>query len=255
MNPPNTPPLPPDPRKPTPQPPAAASDIKPPPLPSDAGFGLLVDSLLKRPAQLVRTLCVTKSSRPWLLFLLVTLFAFAFYGLVIGSFFGGAQYGVSPLKTATGELLCILICFPSFYIFSCLSGIDVSMRGLAGVFLSVCALTGLLLIGFAPVAWVFSQSTESVNFIGVLHMVFWAISTLFGLRLLGFVSESNHLPERIHMKVWAVIFLMVSLQMTTALRPLISPSAEWLPKEKKFFLTYWVDNFTPDTKADPGLQR
>ncbi len=244
MNPPDT-----TPAFPTPPPVPSRLRANLEPLPDDAGFGLLVDSLLKRPVQLVRMVCHTKSSRPWLLFLLLTLFTFAFYGLVIGSFAGGGQYGVSPLKVAVGELLCIVICFPSFYIFSCLSGMDVSLRGLAGVFLSVCALTGLLLLGFAPVAWVFSQSTESVAFIGALYLIFWMIATLFGLRLLGYVPESQNATESSHLKVWGVIFLLVSLQMTTALRPIISPSVEgWLPKEKKFFLTYWSENVSPEQK-------
>lgn len=246
MNPPNEPPFPPDPfPQPSPTPSTGATSLA-----DDASFGLLVDSLLKRPLPLVRMLSVSKSSRPWFLFLLVTVFAFAIYGAVVGSFSGGTQYGVSAAKIASGELLSILICFPSFYIFSCLAGIDVSLRGLAGVLFAVCALTGLLLLGFAPVAWIFSQSTESVNFISALHIAFWWIATLFGLRMLGFVTETRHLPERIHLKVWAVIFVMVSLQMTTALRPLVSPSSQWFPTEKKFFITYWFENLTPD-KSQP----
>lgn len=236
MNPPNDPPFP---SGTYPQPSSNAALLA-----DDAGFGLLVDSLLKRPLPLVRMLCASKSPRPGFLFLLVTIFAFAIYGAVVGSFSGGTQYGISPAKIAFGELLSILICFPSFYIFSCLAGIDISLRGLAGVLFAVCALTGLLLLGFAPVAWTFSQSTESVNFIGALHIAFWWVATLFGLRMLGFVTETRHLPELIHLKVWAVIFVMVSLQMTTALRPLVIPSSRWFPTEKKFFVTYWFENFT-----------
>jgi len=40
----------------------------------------------------------------------------------------------------------------------------------------------VLLIGFAPVAWLFSQSTESLLLMGALHLVFWLIATYFGLR-------------------------------------------------------------------------
>jgi hypothetical protein len=38
-----------------------------------------------------------------------------------------------------------------------------------------------------------------------------------------------------------VIFLLVAMQMTTALRPIIGTSENFLPKEKKFFLVHWGD--------------
>jgi hypothetical protein len=46
------------------------------------------------------------------------------------------------------------------------------------------ALMTILLIGFAPVAWIFSQSTESIVAMGALHLIFWLISTYFGLKFL-----------------------------------------------------------------------
>ncbi len=240
-----------DPSIPMPSMPSSGSGPVAPPMPlsHDAGPGLLLDSLLKRPAQLIELVCSGKNSRFWLMFLAVSLVAFAAFGLVVGSFYGGPQYLVSPLKICSGELLSLVICFPSFYIFASLSGISVSLRALAGVFLSMFALTGLLLLGFTPVAWVFSQSTESVNFIGAMYLVFWLIATLFGLRLLNYMTVSQNAAERIHLKVWTVIFLLVSLQMTTALRPIIAKSDQWVPTEKKFFIAYWLDNLTQSLHA------
>jgi len=42
----------------------------------------------------------------------------------------------------------------------------------------------ILLIGFAPVACLFSQSTDSIIWMGVLHLMFWFIATMFGLKFL-----------------------------------------------------------------------
>jgi hypothetical protein len=42
-------------------------------------------------------------------------------------------------------------------------------------------------------------------------------------------------------KVWMVIFLLVMLQMTTALRPWIGKADTFLPAEKKFFISHWLD--------------
>jgi hypothetical protein len=32
------------------------------------------------------------------------------------------------------------------------------------------------------------------------------------------------------------------LQMTTALRPIVGTADTYLPKEKKFFVTHWIDS-------------
>jgi hypothetical protein len=41
--------------------------------------------------------------------------------------------------------------------------------------------------------------------------------------------------------VWIIIFLLTSLQMMTALRPIIGKSDTFLPAEKKFFISHWYD--------------
>ena len=41
------------------------------------------------------------------------------------------------------------------------------------------------------------------------------------------------------MKYTSAIFLLVVLQMTTALRPIVGMASTFLPTEKKFFVNYW----------------
>src|ERR1041384_5119040 len=136
-----------------------------------------------------------------------------------------------------GTVLSILICLPSLYIFTCLSGIDARLRTVTGVFLAALGLGALLLIGFAPVAWIFSQSTDSVAFMGALHLLLWAIGIKFGLRLLqGMTFLLGASRQGHHMKGWSAIFIVVCLQMTTTLRPIVGTSKNFLPDEKKFFL-------------------
>ena len=138
----------------------------------------------------------------------------------------------------------MLICLPSLFIFACLSGAEVTPAWFGGR-----ARRGALRAdGVAPslvlrrVAWVFSQSTDSVAFIGALHLVFWLIGLSFGLRLLRVLMDLLRVTDRAHIKVWSAIFILVSLQMTTALRPIVGTSDHWLPTEKKFFLVHWGDN-------------
>ena len=140
-----------------------------------------------------------------------------------------------------GLVISALICLPSLYIFSCLSGSQARLVEVFGLLAGLLALTTILLIGFAPVAWVFSESTKSLPAIGALHLIFWLIATCFGLRFLhtGFTHLSAH--SGAGLKVWMLIFLLVAFQMTTALRPIIGTSSSFWPQEKKFFLSHWSE--------------
>jgi hypothetical protein len=45
-----------------------------------------------------------------------------------------------------------------------------------------------------------------------------------------------------HFAVWGLIFLLVTLQMTTTLRPIIGSEEKLVNfEEKKFFLSYWSE--------------
>ena len=221
-----------------------------PPLPPDAGAGLIIEALLKRPVQLVEALQREGSARMSACLVVFALLALAAYGLLVGSFSGGAQLGIAAAKVSGGAIASALICLPSFFIFACLTGAEVTLRGTVGVLAGVLALTALLLVGFAPVAWVFSESTNSLSFIGSLHLVIWLIALGFGLRLPRVLMESLRIRERLHLRVWAGIFVLVSLQMTTALRPIIGTSERWLPGEKKFFVAHWIENLTRDAEKE-----
>jgi hypothetical protein len=76
---------------------------------------------------------------------------------------------------------------------------------------------------------------------GTLHLVFWFIATIFGLRFLetGFSHSNARSLAGFH--IWVIIFLLVAVQMTTALRPILGKSDTFLPKEKQFFLAHWGD--------------
>jgi hypothetical protein len=43
------------------------------------------------------------------------------------------------------------------------------------------------------------------------------------------------------LKVWVIVFLLVALQMSTALRPIVGTSETFLPAEKKFFVSHWFE--------------
>ena len=211
----------------------------------------VIEALLKYPGRIIHEL--QYNWRPdlsgWLL--LLALLGMAAYGVVVGSFSGGAQMWIAPAKLALGTLLSILICLPSLYIFTCLAGIETRLRTVAGVLFAAVALGALLLIGFAPVAWIFSQSTDSVAFMGALHLILWTIGIGFGLRLIGAMGRLLTGSTRSQMKLWNLIFILVCLQMTTTLRPIIGTSGHFLPGEKKFFLAHWFETVTKSAEVNP----
>jgi hypothetical protein len=231
---------------------------KPPPIPGRFAFEpmsggasppLIIETLLKFPGRIIHELQNNwRAALPlWLLsFALLGMLA---YGVVVGSFSGGAQLWVAPAKIAIGTILSILICLPSLYIFTCLSGIDAQLRTVTGVLFAAVSLSALLLIGFAPIAWIFSQSTDSVSFMAALHIGLWAIGIMFGLRLLEGMGHLLGGSARNHLKFWSAIFIVVCLQMMTTLRPIVGASDRFLPSEKKFFLTHWAETLREEPKG------
>src|SRR5689334_15306480 len=133
---------------------AAAQDVPPapPPIaaqeaPRFAGQGV-IDRLIRSPDALLSEVDGKGGSN-----LLAALAAIAFvghfaYGLVVGSFSGGAQWWAAPAKSVAGAALCGAICYPSLYIFASFAGADVGARRVTALVLGLLALTGVFLTGF-----------------------------------------------------------------------------------------------------------
>jgi hypothetical protein len=170
---------------------------------------------------------------------------------VLGCFAKHEQLWAAPLKISAGLLISAVICFPSLYIFSTLAGAKVSVSQIAACLAGALALAGLLLLGFSPAIWIFAESTDSFGFMGMLAVLSWGISVCFALKfLLGAVRSAGgrqHLP----LWIWSGIFLLVTLQMTTSLRPIIGRSNTLLTQEKKFFLQHWGDTFSDSLEHPP----
>ena len=209
----------------------------------------ILETLLKHPGRILHELQFQRSPALLVWLLVLGLSGMALYGVVVGTLSGGTQFLIAPAKLALGTLFAMLICLPSLYIFACLDGIDARISTVVGMMLAAVCLTAVLLIGFAPVGWIFSQSTDSIPLMGTLHLLFWLIGVSFGLRMLeaghGMLGQGG----RRHLRIWNVIFVLVCLQMTATLRPIIGRSRNFLPQEKKFFVAHWLDALS-DKSAD-----
>ncbi|HLP75683.1 MAG TPA: hypothetical protein VK327_02085 [Candidatus Paceibacterota bacterium] len=173
--------------------------------------------------------------------LFIAILCSVIYGVVVGTFSMHEQLWAAPAKIAGGLLFSALICLPSLYIFACLSGSKARFIEIVGLVCGLLMLMTILLIGFAPVAWLFSQSTQSANWMGTLHLLFWGVATIFGVRFLDAGFSQSQARSKAGLGTWIVIFMLVMLQMTTALRPIVGRSETLLPESKKFFLTHWAE--------------
>jgi hypothetical protein len=214
-----------------------------------------VEAILRQPRRVIYQLRQPGAGRLMLSMVFVAILCSLLYGVVVGTFSKGDQLWAAPAKICGGMLISAVICLPSLYIFTCLSGSQARLAEICGLVCGVLMLMTLLLIGFAPVAWLFSESTNSVTWMGTLHLCFWFISTFFGLRFLGMGFSHSHARSSAGLNLWIIIFLLVVAQMTTALRPIVGTAKTFLPAEKQFFLTHWTECFNaPTSNASPATR-
>jgi len=200
-----------------------------------------IESMLRQPRRVMYQLRQPGSGRVVLGMLVASICCSLIYGVVVGTFSMGEQLWAAPVKIAGGLLFAAVLCLPSLYIFTCLSGSHARLNEICGLLAGLLLLMTVLLIGFAPVAWLFSQSTESVVWMGILHLAFWLVSTLFGLRFLETGFSHTQSRSSAGLNVWIILFLLVAVQMTTALRPIVGKASSFFPTEKKFFVTHWKE--------------
>ena len=175
----------------------------------------------------------------------------AIYGLAMGVFSGGDALWNATLKAPLILLATLLFCAPSLYVLLGLSGSSISVRQTLALLSGLACLSSLLMLGFAPVAWLFGVSTSSVHFMVVLHVVTWTVGMAYGLRLLARSVPGGRLA--FGLAVWVPLFLLVSAQMFTYFRPVLGPPPPqaFRAAPKKFFFQHFFD--TMATKPEPVL--
>jgi hypothetical protein len=212
------------------------------PLPETLDLKSLFEALLRRPHDLVARLADGNHGATGR-FALMAVVSFLLFGFVLGCFAKHEQLWAAPAKITAGLLFSGVICFPSLYIFSTLAGARVSISQLAACLAGALALAGLLLLGFAPAVWIFAESTDSFGFMGALAVGSWIVAVFFALRFLKSVVFATGGTQKGPVMIWSAVFLLVTLQMTTSLRPILGRSDVRLTQEKKFFLQHWGDTF------------
>lgn len=223
------------------------------PLPENLDLKSLFEALLRRPHALVARLASPNHGATGR-FAIMAVGSILLFGFVLGCFAKHEQLWAAPAKITAGLIFSGLICFPSLYIFATLAGARVSISQLAACFAGALALAGLLLLGFAPAVWIFAESTDSLGFMGTLAIGSWVIAVAFALRFLKAVIFATGGTQKGPLFIWSVVFLLVTLQMTTSLRPILGRSDARLTQEKKFFLQHWGDTFGRSLKPESAVK-
>jgi hypothetical protein len=208
-----------------------------------------VKALLKQPGAVAGNLLDETGPNGTGVFLVVMLLCHLVYGLTLGLFSGDAQLWILPIKFLGGTIAGALICYPSLFIFACLSGADVTPGKVFSMLISGFAMCSLLLVGFLPVSFIFTFSVKAATFMGVVHFGVWLVSICFGCRfirqgLLQGVPRANSF-----LYIWNIVLIVTLLQMSTTLRPMLGPVNDdtlIITTEKKFFLLHWAENLFDD---------
>jgi hypothetical protein len=211
-----------------------------------------IEAVLRQPLRLLYQL--RQPGAGWLIaqMVFIAIACVSVYGVVVGTFSGSTQLWAAPVKIAAGMMISASICLPSLYIFTCLSGSKAHLAEVCGLLAGLLMLMTILLVGFAPVAWIFSQSTESLAWMGFLHILFWFVAAFFGVRFLRHGFSHTEARSSAGVNVWIIIFLLVALQMTTALRPIIGKADTFFPAKKEFFIQHWFDCLNDGSNPIPN---
>jgi hypothetical protein len=209
---------------------------------SISGIAGAIESILRQPRRVMFQLRQPRAGKLIAAMLFIAVMCSLIYGVIVGSFSGGVQWWAAPVKIACGLLISAIICLPSLYIFACLSGSQARLVEIFGMVAGLLMLMTILLIGFAPVAWLFSESTSSLKWMGFLHILFWLIAVIFGVRFLSSAFAHSNARSSAGLVTWIIIFILVMLQMSTALRPIVGTADTLLPTQKKFFVSHWFDS-------------
>ena len=172
--------------------------------------------------------------------LAVSLLGGGAFGFALGSFAGWSAALMDALKMMFVMLFPILLCYPTLYVFACLSGCTLSPIRILTVGLVATAVMGCLLAALAPVMWLFAVSTESLGFIVFFSCALAAVAAHFAHRPLLHVRELGIVRSLAGLRVWFAMFLLVALQTITLIRPMLpSPDDDRQPDGKCFFLEHF----------------
>ena len=174
----------------------------------------------------------------------LTLVGTALFGAALGSFVDGRVALLDAVKLSGIVVFSFALCYPTMYVFACISGSALSVLRLLGFGLVSTATLGCLLAALAPILWLFAVSTEAVGFIVMFACVLGGVALTFAYRPFVGAVAKGIAASSAGFKVWFFLFIVVALQAITLVRPMLAPvGAPREPEGKCFFVRHFAQTF------------
>ena len=174
----------------------------------------------------------------------LTLVGTALFGAALGSFVDGRVALLDAAKLSGIVVFSFAICYPTMYVFACISGSTLSALRLLGFGLVSTATLGCLLAALAPILWLFAVSTEAVGVIVMFACVLGGVALTFAYRPFVGAVARGIAASSAGFKVWFFLFIIVALQAITLVRPMLAPvGTPREPDGKCFFVRHFAQTF------------
>jgi hypothetical protein len=157
----------------------------------------------------------------------------ALYGAAAGAYAGPLQSLSAAIKLPLLFLGTLVICFPGFFVIQVLVGSRLRLSQVLALVAGALALSAIILAAVVPVTVFFLLTGANYYFLTLLHVVIVLASGLVGMAALheglAFACEKRGIYPRnamTIMRVWAVLFAFVGVQMAWNLQPFVGDRGE-----------------------------
>jgi hypothetical protein len=157
----------------------------------------------------------------------------ALYGAAAGAYAGPTQAFSAAIKLPVLFLGTLAICFPGFFVIQVLVGSRLRLPQVLALVLGALSLAAIVLAAVVPITAFFLLTGANYYFLTLLHVVIVLGAGLVGMAALheglAFACEKRGVyPKQAMtiMKVWAVLFAFVGIQMAWNLQPFVGDRGE-----------------------------
>jgi hypothetical protein len=201
---------------------------------SPAGFGAFLTQILSDRDRFFSEVVEGEGLREKLAHALWTLLGLlALYGAAAGAYAGAAQALSSAIKLPFLFLGTLVICFPGFFVIQVLVGSRLRLDQVLALVLGALSLSAILLAAVVPITAFFLLTGANYYFLTLLHVLIVLGAGLVGMAALheglAFACEKRGVyPKKAMtiMKVWAVLFAFVGIQLAWNLQPFVGDRGE-----------------------------
>jgi hypothetical protein len=151
-----------------------------------------------------------------------------FFGAVAGAYSGPFQAVSAAIKLPLLFFATFLVCFPAFFVVQVLVGSRLQLRQVVVLVVGALALTSIVLAALVPITAVFLITGANYYFQHLLNIAIAVIAGAFGMYWLHdgltLVCEKRGVYPRkaiTIMRVWALLFGFVGVQLAWNLRPFL----------------------------------